>query len=63
MGPAMRRLARDPEVQAALVVTDGAIDYPPEPMPYDVLWAITETDDSVEFRPTYGRVLAIPPEA
>lgn len=62
MGPAMRRLAEDPEVQAALVVTDGAIDYPPEPMPYDVLWALVETADSVAFRPAYGRVLAVPPE-
>ena len=55
MSPAMLKLAEDTEVQAALVITDGEIDYPGNPMPYDVLWVLTE--DTVHFRPNYGRVI------
>ena len=56
--PGLRRLALDPEVEAALVITDGCEDYPPEPMPYGVLWAIVgEVPDF--FRPGYGRILRI----
>jgi predicted metal-dependent peptidase len=61
MAPAMRHLARDPEVEAVLVLTDGAIDYPHEPMPYEVLWAITEAAAARTFAPGYGKVIALAP--
>ena len=38
--PAMLALADDPRVTAAIVITDGDIAYPPEPMPYAVLWVL-----------------------
>jgi predicted metal-dependent peptidase len=61
MSPAMWRLAEDPEVEAALVLTDGYIDYPGEPMPYEVLWVVTE--EPTWFSPPYGQVLALPRSA
>ena len=36
--PAMLRLAEDPEVGAAIVLTDGEIDYPEHALPYNVLF-------------------------
>jgi hypothetical protein len=53
--PAMWRLALDPEVEAAIVITDGYIAYPDEPMPYAVLWAVTDPS----FSPPYGKVVPI----
>jgi predicted metal-dependent peptidase len=38
MSPAMDRLAAAPEVNAALVLTDGCISYPAAEPPYAVLW-------------------------
>ena len=58
LSPALLKLARDPEVDAAIAITDGDIDYPPYPLPYNVLWAITGAVPS-SFRPSYGRVLQI----
>ena len=58
MSPAMRRLAEDLEVEAAIVLTDGAIRYPSEPMPYEVLWAVI--GGSRNFRPAYGQIVVIP---
>lgn len=55
MSPAMWRLALDPEVDAAIVITDGYIAYPADPMPYAVLWAVTQP----YFQPPYGRVVPI----
>jgi predicted metal-dependent peptidase len=55
MSPALHALERDPEVEAALVITDGYIDYPEEPMPYEVLWVVTDRPGA--FRPRYGQVL------
>ncbi len=55
MSPGMLSLAEDSEVQAALVITDGYIDYPKKPMPYDVLWVLT--NNSYYFKPNYGRVV------
>jgi predicted metal-dependent peptidase len=57
--PAMYRLARDPEVEAAIVITDGYIAYPEEPMPYAVLWAVTYP----AFAPPYGKVVPITPRS
>jgi predicted metal-dependent peptidase len=56
--PGMRRLALDPEVEAALVITDACEDIPEEPMPYSVLWAITGEVPAF-FRPSYGVILRI----
>jgi predicted metal-dependent peptidase len=58
MSPAMLHLARDPEVEAVLVLTDGAISYPAGPMPYQVLWALVGESS---FSPGYGHVLVMPP--
>lgn len=55
MSPALARLARDPEVAAAVVITDGHISYPPHPMPCAVLWALTDPNE--DFAPPYGRVI------
>ncbi|NLN93114.1 MAG: hypothetical protein GX130_07405 [Candidatus Hydrogenedens sp.] len=56
MSPAMELLAKDFEVTAVIVITDGYIDYPSEPMPYEVLWVIT---DSPDFQPPYGQVIPL----
>lgn len=57
MAPALHQLAKDPEVEAAIVITDGYISYPAESMPYRVLWALTE---EATFEPPYGHVVHIP---
>lgn len=57
MSPAMLHLARDPEVEAVIVLTDGAIEYPRQSPPYQTLWALTE---SYGFNPPYGQVLVMP---
>lgn len=57
MSPAMLRLAEDPEVEAVLVLTDGAIDYPQEEPPYQVLWVIADAAGS--FDPPYGHVICV----
>jgi hypothetical protein len=54
----MRHLAGDPEVEAVIVLTDGDIAYPGEPMPYAVLWALTSPNDY--FKPPYGQVIELP---
>jgi hypothetical protein len=60
LSPAMRELALDPEVQAAIVITDGAIDFPSAPMPYQVLWAVTDEAMAQTWRPGFGQVIGIP---
>ena len=54
--PAMERLADDPGVRAAIVITDGDIAYPLEQMPYQVLWVLTP-GASAGFQPPYGRIV------
>jgi predicted metal-dependent peptidase len=56
--PAMLALADDARVSAAIVVTDGEIAFPAEPMPYDVLWVLPERGNP-GFRPPYGHVIAM----
>jgi predicted metal-dependent peptidase len=56
MSPAMRHLADDPRVEAVVVLTDGDIEYPREPMPYDVLWVLS-ADGEPSFEPPYGAVI------
>lgn len=59
MSPAMIQLARDPEVEAAIVLTDGCIEYPADAMPYDVLWVLT--DKNTSFSPKYGKIIPLIP--
>jgi predicted metal-dependent peptidase len=56
--PAMARLAADPSVLAAAIITDGEIDYPADPMPYAVLWVLSP-GRSAAFHPPYGRVVVM----
>jgi predicted metal-dependent peptidase len=58
LGPAMLAFADDPRVTACLVVTDGDIAYPPEEMPYGVLWVLPE-HAGANFRPRYGHVVTM----
>ena len=55
--PAMELLAGDPQVRAAAIITDGDIQYPPDPMPYAVLWVVPP--GSSAFHPGYGRVVTM----
>ncbi len=57
LSPGLYHLADDDEVEAAIVLTDGYIDYPQEPMPYTVLWVLTPDGDPNYFQPPYGRVI------
>lgn len=57
LSPALRYLANDPEVRAVVVVTDGDIELPNEPMPFQVLWALPVA--SGMFRPPYGQVITL----
>jgi predicted metal-dependent peptidase len=55
--PALLSLSDDPRVTAAIVITDGDIVYPPESMPYAVLWAVP--GQATTFAPPYGRVITM----
>jgi predicted metal-dependent peptidase len=55
MTPAMAALAEDPRVSAAVIITDGEISYPSDPVPYAVLWALPRP--AASFEPPYGRVV------
>jgi len=57
LSSALQTLAEDPHVNAALVITDGDIEYPDEAPPYAVLWALPR--ESTSFRPPYGRVIVM----
>lgn len=61
MAPAMLHLADDPEVEAAIVLTDGGISYPDAPMPYQVLWVLPSSTDPGSFTPSYGQVIRLTP--
>lgn len=58
--PALQALAEDARVSAAIVITDGDIVYPTEPLPYAVLWALPARCEG-SFHPPYGRVVAMQP--
>jgi hypothetical protein len=55
----MGRLALEPEVTAAVVVTDGWVVVAPEPPPYHVLWALVGRMRHEGFAPGYGTVLRV----
>ena len=59
MSPGLLHLAEDPEVEAALLLTDGYIEYPAEPMPYRLLWALIGQANQ-SFHPPYGEVMHLP---
>jgi predicted metal-dependent peptidase len=61
MSAAMVQLADDVEVERIIVITDGYIEYPNEPMPYAVLWVLTADNDGYceAFAPSYGQVIRI----
>jgi predicted metal-dependent peptidase len=58
LSPAMLALAQDPQVSAAVIVTDGEIAFPSDPMPYGVLWVLPARNGG-PFNPPYGRVVAM----
>jgi predicted metal-dependent peptidase len=58
LSPAMALLAEDPQVRAAAIITDGDIQFPSEPTPYQVLWVVAP-GGSAAFQPGYGRVVAM----
>ncbi len=55
--PAMNLLARDPTVEAVVVVTDGGEEVPTVEPPYDVLWVLTE--ENPWFEADYGQRIII----
>jgi predicted metal-dependent peptidase len=57
LSPAMELLAADPQVRAVAIITDGDIQYPPDPMPFAVLWVVPP--GSSAFHPSYGRVVTM----
>lgn len=59
LSPAMLRLAEDREVESAIVLTDGEINYPEEAVPYNVLWVLPAWKDAQEFTPRYGKVITM----
>ncbi len=63
MSPGLNRLGEDDEVSAALVLTDGYIEYPAEEPAYAVLWALFNSGygRNAEFRPPYGDVVVLDP--
>ncbi len=63
MSPGMAALARDSEVSAVLVLTDGYINYPAAEPPYTVLWGVVRASTGYDatFRPPYGEVLFFDP--
>ncbi|MFZ5693317.1 MAG: DUF2201 family putative metallopeptidase [Pseudomonadota bacterium] len=56
LSPAMLMLADAPLVRAAVMITDGEIAFPAEPMPYSVLWVLPR---AAAFSPPYGQVIAM----
>ena len=56
--PAMERLAVDPRVRAAAIITDGDVQFPVDPMPYEVLWVLPP-GRSAAFHPSYGRLVVM----
>jgi predicted metal-dependent peptidase len=58
LSPALLHLAEDPNTRAAVVVTDGDIEYPRKPMPYEILWVVVASARA-GFAPPYGRVVSM----
>jgi len=60
LSPALRHLAEDQHVRAVVVITDGEIAYPAEPMPYELLWLVPARC-AAAFHPPYGRLIPMLP--
>ncbi len=56
LSAAMTMLAEDPQVTAAVIITDGDIAFPATRPPYGVLWVLPQAGPS-RFNPPYGQVL------
>jgi predicted metal-dependent peptidase len=56
MAPGINRLAEDPEVLSAMILTDGFIYYPTIEPPYRLLWVLIG-DYNRSFDPLYGEVM------
>ncbi len=56
MAPGINRLAEDPEVLSAMILTDGFIYYPTVEPPYRLLWVLIG-DYNRSFDPPYGEVM------
>ncbi len=54
--PAFEHLARDPDVDVALVITDGDTGIPSSAPPFQVIWAFTSDGD---FYPPYGSKMRV----
>src|SRR5262249_56481111 len=52
--PAMLRLGEDPDVGSAIVLTDGDIEYPPEPVPHSVPWGLPAWKSAAGVTPPHG---------
>jgi predicted metal-dependent peptidase len=61
LSPAMLAFAADPQITAAIIITDGDITFPPDPVPYAVLWVVPGA--TTTFAPPYGRVVTLPKES
>jgi predicted metal-dependent peptidase len=59
MGPGIEHLAKDVEVEAAILLTDGYIDIPKEAPPYRLLFGLIGQVNG-SFNPPYGQVLQLP---
>jgi predicted metal-dependent peptidase len=60
LSPAMIAFGADAQITAAIIITDGDITYPPDPVPYSVLWVVPGL--TTPFAPAYGRVVTLPRE-
>jgi len=60
LSPALLHLAEDQHVRAVVVITDGEIAYPPEPVPFELLWLVPGPK-APAFNPPYGRVVSMLP--
>ena len=58
MSEAMFALGNNPEVEAAIIITDGCIEYPSQPMPYLVLW-VQYYPYGDDFNPEYGHIIRL----
>jgi predicted metal-dependent peptidase len=58
LSPALLHLADDPNTRAAVVVTDGDIEYPRKAMHYEILWIVVASARA-GFAPPYGRVVTM----
>jgi predicted metal-dependent peptidase len=56
LSPGFERLATDPEVTAALIITDTFEEYPHQAPPFNVLWAVVRNRS---FVPPYGTAILV----